>query len=691
MNKRLRLLRRAILALALPTGLWFAAAALLPFPEHKLQNAPQNLRLLDADGQPLRRVLSREGLDSDWIPLAECGEWTPRALVAVEDQRFFRHHGVDPVALLRATGQNLLSARVVSGASTLSTQVIRLIEPRPRTLATKGIEAFRATQLELRHDKAFILEQYLNRAPFGGNRQGLASAARGYFGKEAAQLSAGEAALLAGLPQSPSRFRPDLSPERAERRRLTVLRRMEEEGFLDTEPLLDSGKRFVPPPFRAPHFCDWVLARHPGLSGDQPTTLDPAVQLELEAAAAQFRADPRHERIDGIGLLVLDARSGAVLGMVGGFDPNDPRHGHVNNVLRRRAPGSTLKPFLFAMAMQQGWLRPDSLLDDRPRAYRDYQPRNMDHLSNGDVSATDALVRSLNLPALAVAERLGPGPALDRLRACGLSLPNVDAASVGLGFALGGGLDVSLLELCSAYTLFANGGARVEARAFPGERDAPQPVFAPGVAYWISRMLSGSSRDAALFGHVADVERPRLAFKTGTSHGLRDAWAIGWNGQRVIGVWLGRMDGGTVEDFSGSQHAAPLLGRLASKLLKSGDPLWPQPGDDVVHWQGREVLRGISDPENDAPAPASTARIVSPIPDLDYRSLEGAEAWIPLSAQGGGAGNIHWFINGTWAFEAPAGREQAWRFPEGSHQIRAVFPDGRSQTRHIRIRGTPSS
>lgn len=267
--------------------LWMVLAALLPFQNAKLQHAPRNIRYLDREGNLLRRQLAENGEDWDWIPLSETGAWAGPALIAVEDQRFYHHPGVDPIAVLRAVGQNLLQGKVVSGASTLSTQVIRMTEPRPRNLFTKGIEAFRATQLEIRYDKNFILEQYLNRAPFGGNRVGIATAARRYFGKEAEGLSAGEAALLMGLPQSPSRFRPDRYPDKAEKRRETVLRRMQEEGMLQERPLLDAGIRWVEPPLKAFHFTEWIRRRQGWRGGELETTLDAGMQAECEAVLAR--------------------------------------------------------------------------------------------------------------------------------------------------------------------------------------------------------------------------------------------------------------------------------------------------------------------------------------------------------------------------------------------------------------------
>jgi len=660
----------AALSLTLMTGLWFLLAWCLPFPDRLLRQRPENGVLTDVNGEILRRVLSVEGLDAEWLPLAEAGDWAAKALVSVEDQRFFTHGGVDFVAVLRAAGQNLSGGRVVSGASTLSTQLIRLIEPRPRTVASKVMEAFRATQLEMRHDKDFILEQYLNRAPFGGNRQGLATAAARYYGKSPADLSAGEAALLMGLPQSPSRYRPDRHPQRAEARRETVLRRMREEGVLSGELLLERGPRWVAPPGLAPHFTDTLLRSGGPVRGTRQTTLDLRVQRLLETVAQQVRDAPLYADVDGIALLALDARSGSVLGWVGGMDVSDPRHGQVDAVTRRRAPGSTLKPFAFALAMQQGWLTPDTLLDDSPRSYRDYHPRNMDRSSDGEVSATDALVRSLNLPALAIAERLGPAAFLNHLRQLGFELPGVRAEDTGLGAVIGGGLSVSLLELTRAYRSFA----------VDSSLDTPH---SPAVAWWISSMLSAPERDAILYGHAGDTGLPRVAFKTGTSHGHRDAWAVGWNRDVVVGIWVGRMDNAGVRGLTGATHAAPLLGAVARELM--AEDAFPVKPPSIVTWQGREIIEGVSDPSPPRRAAAAGLRIVSPTPQLELHRLDAGAVHLRLQAAGAEEQPVHWFVNGIWQAEAPPRRALTVALTEGEHRIRVVDAEGRSAETRVRI------
>lgn len=664
--------------------LWFGAARLLPFPDHLLLPPSQNLRLLDRDGNLLRRTLNGEGLDTDWLPLAECGDWSANAVISVEDQRFSLHSGIDPAAVVRAVGQNLRSGRVVSGASTLSIQLIRLLEPRPRTFSSKLIEAFRATQLEMRYDKDFILEQYLNRAPFGGNRQGVATAARRYCGKEARHLSAGEAALLAGLPQSPSRFRPDRHPELAEQRRETVLRRMREEKVLKASPWLDSGVRWQPPPHRAPHFTDWVLRENHGLEGDLVTTLDSALQNRLEQIAAAARHDPMYNELNGIGLLVLESSSGAIRAWVGGWDSSHPEYGQVDCVTRPRSPGSTLKPLAYAMAMQQGWLTPETLLADRARAYADYRPRNMNRQTDGEVTAREALIRSLNLPAVDLVERIGLPDWFDLLRQAGIEIPAPVARKAGLGTVIGGGIEVSLLELTAAYSAFANHGVSVTPRGLERKSVNSTPLFHSGVAWWISDILGGHERDFSLYGHLGETESPALAFKTGTSNGYRDAWAIGWNDKWLIGVWLGRMDNRTVQDLTGSSHAVPLLGEIVKALPGNGK--LPERPPKLIELNDREIIAGITEPvHNPKQVQNSPFAIVSPTPDYELHVWPGEEVRLPLRSSGRRQGQVHWFIDGEWIGENPAGQTYYANFTPGHRELRAVHSDGSADLVHLTI------
>ena len=664
--------------------LWLMAARLAPFPDEKLTQLPENLRVLDASGNLMRRILAPGEVDLDCVSLSSTGDWCGPAIISAEDKRFYRHGGIDPIALVRAAVLNVVCRRVVSGGSTISTQVIRMMEPRRRTLATKVIEAFRATQLEQRYSKEEILEQYLNRAPMGGNRQGVAVGARRYYGKEAADLSVGEAALLLGLPQSPSRFRPDRYPERAEKRRRYVLRRLVEDGVVAGIPSsMPKGSRWVSPPYAAAQFCDWAVQELAGAQGDVKTSLDPGIQRAVEMAQNDWRQDDRMQSVDGLAVVVMDPFSGQVLAMTGGAGTQG-----VNLATRRRAPGSTLKPFAYAQAMQQGWLTPDSLLLDKPRNFSGYHPKNMSQKWDGEVTAAQALVRSLNAPALSVVEKLG-GPSFFRyLRSMGFQFPRVDPETLGLGLVLGGGVEVSLLELVQSYGIFANGGRMVRASPLAEDRVGEQAMH-PGVAWWMTQVLSGPERDRALFDHSADVPLPELAFKTGTSHGHRDAWAIGWTPRLVIGVWVGRVDGCAVPGMSGLSHAAPLLGQIVKDLALSGES-WPPAPESMRHHQGRRVISGVTR-LNDAfrqIASSDSLEIRSPADGAEYVLSPDAEALtLALELNQLPETPVHLFVDGEWKLTMNGERIRGLSMGEGRHTLRAVAQNGTAASVTIQVVG----
>jgi penicillin-binding protein 1C len=406
-----------------------------PFPESRLERWDRTRTVTASDGTPLLQLVGR---DEQWrtpLPLAAHSPLLAAATVAVEDRRFREHHGVDPWAVVRAAWQNLSSGRVVSGASTLSMQVCRMMDDRPRTLESKAIEAFRALQLERLRSKDQILEHYLNVAPYGGNVRGAAAAARRYFGKPADRLSLAEAALLAGLPQSPERLRPDRHPDAARTRRATVLAAMFDAGFItedqraaaDAEPVRvlarGGGGDHAPPAALASHAAWMALVDRP--AGGR-TTIESPVQRMLEEAVAEHRRTlpPGTD----IAVVVLDVDRSSIVGLVGSADPDDPADGQVNGVLARRSPGSALKPFIYAAAMDAGRLAADSPLPDAPIDRGGWRPENFDRRFRGTVSTAEALQASLNIPAILVTEELGLVRCLGVMEAAGLSLP-ADAAS----------------------------------------------------------------------------------------------------------------------------------------------------------------------------------------------------------------------------------------------------------------------
>lgn len=547
-----------------------------PFPESRLERWDRTRTVTASDGTPLLQLVGR---DEQWrtpLPLAAHSPLLAAATVAVEDRRFREHHGVDPWAVVRAAWQNLSSGRVVSGASTLSMQVCRMMDDRPRTLESKAIEAFRALQLERLRSKDQILEHYLNVAPYGGNVRGAAAAARRYFGKPADRLSLAEAALLAGLPQSPERLRPDRHPEAARTRRATVLAAMFDAGFItedqraaaDAEPVRvlprGGGGDHAPPAALASHAAWMALVDRP--AGGR-TTIESPVQRMLEEAVAEHRRTlpPGTD----IAVVVLDVDRSSIVGLVGSADPDDPADGQVNGVLARRSPGSALKPFIYAAAMDAGRLAADSPLPDAPIDRGGWRPENFDRRFRGTVSTAEALQASLNIPAILVTEELGLVRCLGVMEAAGLSLPADAASRGGLSIAVGG-IDVSLLELTNAFATLARGGERrtprllADADGAVAARTTPAIAFSPEVAAAITDILGSHRRRPFAGGEVLEHAGGWFAWKTGTSSARRDAVAVGHNGSHAIGVWVGRFAGGGDVAYTGRTSAEPLLARLFS-------------------------------------------------------------------------------------------------------------------------------
>ena len=711
---------------------WFA----FPLPDAELSTYPAAALLTDREGGLLRVKLGPGDLDCRPLYRPRAGDWIARAIVAAEDRRFYRHPGVDPLAVIRALGQNLGAGRTVSGASTLSTQVIRLLEPRRRHLGTKIVEAFRALQLERRCSKEEILAQYLNRAPFGGNIVGIEAASCRYFGKAARDLSLAEAALLAGLPQSPARLRPDRHFGRARLRQRYVLDRMVACGMIsaaEREAAAEEIVRVRPTayPFRGPHFCDLALrtagvSMAPGVGIERRTTLDSRLQAAAETTLARQAAELSGSGVRGGAVVAIEVRTGAVRALVGSPDYADARRaGQVNGALAPRSAGSTLKPFLFAMAIDEGRLTPGRTVADVPRVYADATPANFDGEYLGLVSARNALVLSLNMPALALAEECGVPGFHTLLRRLGMGTLSRPAAEYGLGLALGNG-EVRLLDLANAYAAFARGGIHQPWRMDEhGRPPVASRVLSAEAAWMINDMLGGEERSMDTAGHLADARLPPMAWKTGTSAGLRDAWAVAWNPEYVIGVWIGNPDGTPSPHLVGARVAVPVAWDLFRQIYPGGDGPWfarPEgvKARDVCAASGRPCgagcprrtqdwyIAGVSSfepcsvhrlrradsdgvggpkqasietwpPEVEAflrrargsvsTATATTAgpRIRSPVSGAVFRRVEGWSAQdLPLLADGG-AGALHWFLD-----DRPLGRTASaaplfWPLAKGRH------------------------
>ncbi|MDP1900448.1 MAG: penicillin-binding protein 1C [Rubrivivax sp.] len=529
---------------------------------------PQALVVLAEDGTALRSWPGSDGVLRHPVVLDAVSKLYLQALLNYEDRWFYRHPGVNPVALARAAWQWARQGRIVSGGSTLTMQVARLIDPAvaQRSVPAKLRQILRALQLELHLSKDQILTLYLNRAPMGGMIEGVEMASRAYLGKPARELSHAEAALLTALPQAPSKLRPDRAAARAQAARDKVLHRMRDLGVWDRAAVADASlERVFAPPLRAHWLAPLAAerlrqARRPGDLSTIRSTLDAGLQTRLEQVLLD-RLGTLPEQVS-IAALVVENQNLQVRGYAGSADFSDARRAaHVDMVRALRSPGSTLKPFLYAMALDQGLVHSESLLIDAPQNFGGYAPGNFQADFSGPVSLSEALQRSLNVPAVDVLERIGPERFAAQLRQAGLRLRLPAHASPNLSLILGGG-STNLEELVGAYAALARGGVAGLPRLRVEDPLVEARLMSDGAAFIVREILENGGRPGAPFRE----SEARMAWKTGTSFGFRDAWAIGVTDRYTIGVWMGRPDGTPNPGYFGANSAAPLLKDLAWAL-----------------------------------------------------------------------------------------------------------------------------
>jgi penicillin-binding protein 1C len=597
MRRWLKRIAVAVAALGLlgVGGLFVAleiAASLGEFPAELLAARPGTTEIRDRHGEVLRETLSPEQDRSRWVPLKEVSPHLLRALLAAEDSAFLEHRGVDHRGILRALWQNLTGRR--AGGSTLTQQVVKLVYPRRRSVSAKWREAVLALRLERVLDKGAILEQYVNRAPFGAQLAGVEAASRGYFGKPASQLSLAEAALLAGLPKAPAANDPRRHPQRALARRAWVLARMRVLGLISPKEFEWAAREpltlvAAAPPFEAPHFTAEVLRTAPRRAGAIATTLDGRLQRRAEVLLRRTIDALRGRGGTQAAALVVENRSGEVLAYVGSYDWRDPVEGRNDGVRALRQPGSALKPFAYALAFE-GDLTPASVLGDVPAYFTtplgEYSPRNYDGGFHGPVLAREALANSYNVAAVQVAHRLLPGALLERLRRSGFGSLARDQDHYGLGLVLGNG-EVTLWELAAAYLALARGGERVEPIFARGAaRPEPVRVFSPEASYLVTHVLSDAHARKAAFGERSALELPfPAAVKTGTSTDFRDNWTVGYTPEVTVAVWVGNFSGKPMRGVSGVSGAAPLWNELIQAAME-GRPErgFPRPASlETVH------------------------------------------------------------------------------------------------------------
>jgi penicillin-binding protein 1C len=577
--KRLAL---AVAILALPFVLFAIADFVTPFPEARLHRAPATV-VYDRDGEPLRMILPADQKVRIPVTLDELSPELLRALVTSEDQWFWRHPGVNPIAIARAMVSNVRARRVVSGASTIPMQLARMSQPKSRTMRGKFAEAFRALQLVRHHSRRELLEAYVNMAPYGANIEGIGAASYLYFGKPPSQLSLGEIAFLTTLPRLPNRYDPLRDHDTATRARDRVLRQLRDRGACTTAQIEEASRQTLPrsrrkPPFVAPHFCDYAVQQARG-SARVYTTLDRRLQRVAEQQVASRISTLRAFGVSQTAVVVIDNRTREVVAMVGSaafFDP--ARQGQVNGAVARRSPGSTLKPFLYAKAFDDGRLIPDAFVLDIPTDYAGYVPENYDGTYRGRVTVRDALVQSLNAPAVRVLADERVDEFVRVLRRGGLTSLDRDPSRYGLPLILGGG-EVRLLDLTNLYATLAAGGLHRPARVLrSNHHEPPTRIFSAESTALVTTILAELKRPDMARAWQLAREMPAVAWKTGTSYGHRDAWSVGFSERYSIGVWAGNFDGHGEKGMSGSEFAAPLLFDLFRAI--EGD----------AHLQRREAL-----------------------------------------------------------------------------------------------------
>lgn len=531
--------------------------------------------VLDMKGRPLRAFADTSGVWRYPVTLAQVSPRYIEALLGYEDRHFWRHPGVNPVAMVRGVWQWLRYGRAVSGGSTLTMQVARLIEPYHRSVPGKLRQMARALQLEWHYDKRTLLTVYLNRAPFGGNLEGVQAASFAYLGKSAAKLTHAEAALLAVLPQAPSRYRPDRHPDRARAARDKVMQRLVKQGAWPDavwregriEPVLARG-HFTP--MEAPLFARLAADSQPGALVH--TTIDGDLQRWLEARVATYIR--RFPEQTSAALLLVDNQTMAVRAYVGSAEyGNLRRHGYLDMVQAIRSPGSTLKPFIYGLALDAGLVHSASLLSDAPRLGSDYRPANFTGAFQGPVTLTRALQQSLNVPAVQVLEALGPDTLVNRLDNAGVRLALSDKPNPAIALGAAG---VRLEQLVALYSSLTRQGQVAMPVWLAGQKAVSRPLLSPGAAWITWQILSSQGRADQPFASEATGRVNRLAWKTGTSYGYRDSWALGVSGRWTLGVWLGRPDGTPLPGFYGQSAAVPLLLSVYSRL-GDNSPLPAQP------------------------------------------------------------------------------------------------------------------
>ncbi|MBI3703399.1 MAG: penicillin-binding protein 1C [Rhizobiales bacterium] len=682
MTRRRRIvtsLAGAAAAIALAGGAW--VYALGPPPLGKTLDYSHIV--LDREGRLLRAYATPDGR---WRLPASSKDVDPRfvrLLLAYEDKRFYQHYGVDPKALARAAVQFAERGHIVSGGSTLTMQVARLLEPRQnRSFGAKLRQLTRALQLELALGKDDILALYLTLAPYGGNLEGIRAASLSYFGKESRRLTLGEAALLVALPQSPEWRRPDRNPQAAQAARDRVLDRAVAAGVVPNDEVVRAKYESVPTarkqlPMLAAHAADQVVVAEPDRRIHR-LTIDANLQKTLQDLARE-RARALGPDIS-VAILAVDNASGEVRARIASADYFDTqRAGQVDMTNALRSPGSTLKPFIYGLGFEDGLLHPETLIDDRPARYGSYTPENFDLTFQGTVTVRRALQLSLNVPAIAVLGKVGVSRLSARLTQTGaaLVLPKGEAPGLAMGL---GGVGIRLTDLVMLYSGLARQGLavplieRVGLQSWDSRR-----LLDPVAAWYVGNILLGAPPpDNAPHG--------RIAFKTGTSYGYRDAWAVGFDGRMTVGVWVGRPDGAPVPGLVGRAAAAPILFDAFARSGLAPAPLPRAPKGAMFATSGKlpPPLQHFG-PAAAAGSESEPPRIMFP-PAGARIEWTGSQASEPVALKiAGGLAPLTVMVNGV-PLEAGGTRRTLFFQPDGPGFVRLTVMDARGAADSVMVR-----
>jgi penicillin-binding protein 1C len=673
-----------MLGSAVASTWWIKSLGPLP----TLAEAETSTQVLDRNGQLLRAYARPDGR---WRLPATVTDVDPRfieMLQTYEDRRFRDHWGVDPLAMARAVWQFLSNGEVISGGSTLTMQVARLLEPRAeRTIGAKLRQIVRAVQIERHFSKDEVLGLYLTLAPYGGNLEGIRAASLAYFGKEPKKLSLAQAALLGALPQSPESRRPDRSVRAARAARDRVLDRIAKAGVIPADEIAYAKQEAVmagrrPMPAFAPHAADQVVAASPKQKV-QRLTIDLSLQKKLEELARE-RGRALGANLS-VAILVADNATGEVLARVASSDFFDERRaGQVDMTDALRSPGSALKPFIYGLAFEDGIAHPEGLIEDRPVRYGAYAPENFDMTFQGTVTARRALQQSLNVPAVSLLDSVGASRLNARITQAGGTLVLPKGEAPGLAMALGG-LGIKLSDLTMLYVGLARGGNAVpltERIVSGAEPAAPRRLLDPVAAWYVGNILIGTPPpDNAAGG--------RIAYKTGTSYGYRDAWSVGFDGKHTIGVWVGRPDGTPGGGLVGRGAAAPILFDAFARSGRSPAPLPSAPKGAVFASTGKLPLPLRHFHPNGALASDSTAtplRITFP-PDNSRVELTTFDGKLdPLALKiSGGVEPLTVLLNGL-PVQARADRRTLFVEPDGPGFLRLTVIDAKGTADSVMVR-----